>query len=67
MDELPVPNYFHDKLSNKDAKVKFLELNRSSIHTLQIDQEWQPKVASPASIKKLGLRSNRKNQPKDEL
>jgi hypothetical protein len=57
-----VPNYAHDRLSLKEAKLKILQLHNSSTQTIQGPKDFMPKV----TVKKLGMRSLRVSQTKKE-
>ena len=62
-DELPVPNYAHDRLTVKEAKIRILQIHNSSIRTIQMEQD---EVGSKVAVKKLGMRSLRVSQTKNE-
>jgi hypothetical protein len=62
-DELPVPNYAHDRLTIKEAKIRISQIHNSSIRTIQMEQD---EVGSKVAVKKLGMRSLRVSQTKKE-
>lgn len=56
-----MPNYAHDRLSLKEAKIKILQLHNSSIQTIRMEQS---EVVPEKKVKKLGMRSLRMSQNK---
>jgi len=67
VNELPVPNYAHSKISLKEAKQKVYEFQtRNSIQTALNDQISQVCSSATESNNKIGFRASRKSEKQDE-